>query len=430
MRLTVFVFGLALAESAMAEVQGLSQIYNLAVANDPSLSAEVAGRSIAIATRDKVIAGKGLSVDGTVTGSRTDNLVNDDNFQTGSLSMKLTLPVFNRALDASIVAQEANVRSADAKLKGYRQAHIVKVAEVYFRVLSAEQDLQATHAEVVAFERQLEQAQERLSVGIGTRVDVDQARAKLDLSKVELISHEVALETAKSDVEQLIDRPVTGLADFPFDFVEKKYRKLNREIDSIVLDHPNVVAKFEAYQSALADLDKSRASLRPKLDLSSTFSIGDSSGGSSSATNASTRKNVLALTLSAPIFSNGANESALAVSAASVIKADAELASIRRKVRASIQVALRMLEASARTLEARRLVIVSAASRVEATEVAYSVGSGDIVEVLNAKKDLIAAERDLAKTRHTHALRELGVGEAVGDLSEEAIFRIDDQLIQ
>ena len=292
MRLTVFVFGLALAGSAMAEVQGLSQIYNLAVANDPSLSAEVAGRSIAIATRDKVIAGKGLSVDGTVTGSRTDNLVNDDNFQTGSLSMKLTLPVFNRALDASIVAQEANVRSADAKLKGYRQAHIVKVAEVYFRVLSAEQDLQATHAEVVAFERQLEQAQERLSVGIGTRVDVDQARAKLDLSKVELISHEVALETAKSDVEQLIDRPVTGLADFPFDFVEKKYRKLNREIDSIVLDHPNVVAKFEAYQSALADLDKSRASLRPKLDLSSTFSIGDSSGGSSSATNASTRKRI------------------------------------------------------------------------------------------------------------------------------------------
>jgi outer membrane protein len=65
---------------------------------------------------------------------------------------------------------------------------------------------------------------------------------------------------------------------------------------------------------------------------------------------------------------------------------------------------------------------------VEATEAAYAVGSGDIVEVLNAQKDLIAAERDLQKARHTHVIRQLEFDEALGDLSEAAIARVDQYL--
>ena len=80
-------------------------------------------------------------------------------------------------------------------------------------------------------------------------------------------------------------------------------------------------------------------------------------------------------------------------------------------------------------MEARQLAIVSAASRVEATEAAYAVGSGDIVELLNAKKDLFAAERDFAKARHT-VVRQLQFDRAVGDLSESAIARIDQSLTQ
>jgi len=106
------------------------------------------------------------------------------------------------------------------------------------------------------------------------------------------------------------------------------------------------------------------------------------------------------------------------------------LAKARREVRGGMQKAFRNLGASARTVEARRLAIVSAASRVEATEAAYAVGSGDIVEVLNAKKDLFAAERDFAKARHAHVIRQLEFDQAIGDLSESAVARIDKYLVQ
>lgn len=419
MRMIAIALGLVLAGNAMAESKGLSDIYNLAVANDPALRAQIATRDASQALGEQVRGARGLSATGSLSAKETQNFKADDNYETGTLSVTLSLPLYDRGLTASIDSQDAATREADAALAAYRQTHIVSVTNAYFAVLSADQDLLAAKAEVEAFERQLEQASERLTVGIGTRVDVDQARARLDLSQVGLISAEVALETAKSDLRQLVDVPVSDLADLVENFSAEVHRSLDGDLDRLADNHPEVIAEQEAYRSAVADLDEARAETTPSLDLSSKFSMSDSS-----------RSNVLSLTLSAPIYTNGVASAKVAVAQAGVVKAEANLLKARRQVLGSMQEAYRNLEASARTVEARRLAIVSAASRVEATEAAYAVGSGDIVEVLNAKKDLFAAERDFAKARYTHVTRQLEFDQAIGDLSESAIARIDQQLIQ
>lgn len=419
MRMIAIALGLVLAGNAMAESKGLSDIYNLAVANDPALRAQIATRDASQALGEQVRGARGLSATGSLSAKETQNFKADDNYETGTLSVTLSLPLYDRGLTASIDSQDAATREADAALAAYRQTHIVSVTNAYFAVLSADQDLLAAKAEVEAFERQLEQASERLTVGIGTRVDVDQARARLDLSQVGLISAEVALETAKSDLRQLVDVPVSDLADLVENFSAEVHRSLDGDLDRLADNHPQVIAEQEAYRSAVADLDEARAETTPSLDLSSKFSMSDSS-----------RSNVLSLTLSAPIYTNGVASAKVAVAQAGVVKAEANLLKARRQVLGSMQEAYRNLEASARTVEARRLAIVSAASRVEATEAAYAVGSGDIVEVLNAKKDLFAAERDFAKARYTHVTRQLEFDQAIGDLSESAIARIDQQLIQ
>ena len=430
MRVSSIALGLILVSNAMAESKGLSDIYNLAVANDPALRAQIAVRDASGALGEQIRGTRGLSADATVSGKGTQNLKTDDDYRTGTLSLTLSIPLYDQGLDASIESQDAMVREADAYLAAYRQSHIISVTDRYFAVLSAEQDLVANQAEVEAFERQLEQASERLTVGIGTRVDVDQARARLDLSQVGLISAEVALDTAISDLEQLVDAPILDLSDLGEGFAADIHRSLDNHLEMSVDKHPDVVSEQESYQSALADLDEARAETAPILAISSTFSVSDTSGSDTAATNASVRSNVLSLTLSAPIYTNGVASAKFDVAKANVVRAEANLAKARLEVRADMQKAFRNLEASARTVEARRLAIVSAASRVEATEAAYAVGSGDIVEVLNAKKDLFAAERDFAKARHTHVIRQLEFDQAIGDLSESAVARIDKYLVQ
>ncbi len=430
MRILSIALGLVLVGNAMAEPRGLSDIYQLAVANDPSLRAQMAVRDASEALGNQIRGAQGLSASASVSVKGTQNLKSDDDYGTGTLSLTLSVPLYDRGLSASIDSQDAAVRQADATLAAYRQSHIVSVTRTYFAVLSSEQDLLASKAEVEAFERQLEQASERLIVGIGTRVDVDQARARLDLSKVGLIGAEVALDTSRSDLEKLVDAPILSLLDLGDGFKADVHRPRNGNWEMLVDSHPYVIAEREAYQSALADLDEARAETAPTLALSSTFSMSDTSGSNTTATNTSARSNALSLTLSAPIYTNGVATAKGDVAKAGVVKAEADLLRVRREVLASMQETYRNLEASARTVEARQLAIISAASRVEATEAAYAVGSGDIVELLNSKKDLFAAERDFAKARHTHVVRQLQFDRAVGDLSESAIARIDQSLTQ
>ena len=430
MRILIVAAGLIVASSAIAEPQGLSEIYDLAVDNDPALRSQLATRDLANALSEQVRGGRGLSADLSISAKQTQNLKIDDDYARGTLSVTLSLPLINSGLDASIESQDAAAREADVTLAAYRQSHIVSVANTYFSVLSAEQDLAASLAEVEAFERQLEQAAERLSVGIGTRVDVDQARARLDLTKVGLISAEVARETANFDLQRLVGAPIVKLADLSEKFVADINRELRKDLNALVDVHPNVVIKFEAYRRALADLDEARAESSPSLALSSIFSVSDASGGNTSSTSTSARSNVLALTWSAPIYTNGVAGAKVKVAQFGVIRSEANLLKARREVLTAMQVAYRNLEASVRLIEARRLAIVSAASRVEATEAAYAVGSGDIVELLNAKKDLFATERDFAKARHRHVIQQLQFDLAIGDLSESSVARIDRNLIQ
>lgn len=427
LKVAVLVAGLVVSSVGVADARGLLEIYRRALAEDPAVQAQVATLDRSKALQRQTQGGDGWSASGRLAGTQTNNLATDANTRSGALTVTISRPLYDPELDASIRGQDASTRAAEATFTSYLQGHVVSVATAYFAVKSAEQDLLAATARVEAVSRQLDQATERLNVGIGTRVDVDQARASLDLARVSLISAEVALETARTDLGRLLAEdpgPLKGLAP---EFVADLHREIPSDVSSLVDAHPALIAKQENLTAALADLDEAKAMDGPDVSVSSVFSLSDT-WGSTSAT-ATTRSNALSLTLNAPIWNNGVNAARIEAAMASVDSARASLETETRKVRRDIEVAVRELRASSRTVDARLLSIRSAASRVEATEAAYSVGSGDIVEVLNAKESLIAAERDYAKARHAHVLNQLRLDQAMGDLSESRLVELESVLV-
>jgi outer membrane protein len=426
LRVSMLLGGLVVSSWGFADARGLAEIYQRALAEDPALQAQVATLDRAKALQRQTQGGDGWSATGRLAGTQTNNLATDANTRTGALTVTVSRPIYDPELDAAIRGQDASTRASEASFTTYLQGHIVTVASAYFAVKSAEQDLLAATARVEAVSRQLDQATERLNVGIGTRVDVDQARASLDLARVALISSEVALDTARVDLGRLLAEepgPLKGLAPA---FVADMHRSVPTDVMALVDSHPAVVAKQESLAAAFADLDEAKAVDGPDVSVSSVFSLSDTWGSSSAMAE---RSNALRLTLNAPIWSNGVNAARIEVAMAAVDSARASLESETRKARRDIEVAIQELRASSRTVDARLLSIRSAASRVEATEAAYSVGSGDIVEVLNAKESLIAAERDYTKARHAHVLNQLRLDQAMGDLSESRLVELESVLI-
>ncbi len=429
MRFAVLACVFMVSGSAVAERLTLSHVYDLAVQNDPALRIEEAIRQGAEASEDAAVASRWLTASAALSSSYTDDSLSDDTFNTSSGSITLSMPIFDRPIFKAIEKARAGIRAADAGLLAYRQMHIITVSTAYFDVLSAERDLQAAEAEVEAVTKQLEQATERLAVGIGTRVDVDQARAQLDLSKVGVISAEVSLATARADLGRMIAQEPTALAQLSDAYPAVLQPDLVLDVESAVDRHPSVIEQSETYRSALAEIAKTRGERWPSLSLSSTYTVSEFND-KASGNGLAKQDNVVSLSLSVPLFKSGGYDAAIAEAQASLMGEEARLDQVRREVARNIRIAYQELEASVRTVEARSLAIVSAASRLEATEAAYSVGSGDIVEVLNAQKDMIAAERDLAKARHTHVIRQLQLDQALGELSETAVTRLDSALVQ
>ncbi|MGV8566219.1 TolC family protein, partial [Pseudomonas aeruginosa] len=65
-------------------------------------------------------------------------------------------------------------------------------------------------------------------------------------------------------------------------------------------------------------------------------------------------------------------------------------------------------------VQARRQAIISNQSSLEATEIGYQVGTRNIVDVLNAQRQLYAAVRDYNNSRYDYILDTLRLKQAAG----------------
>ena len=76
-------------------------------------------------------------------------------------------------------------------------------------------------------------------------------------------------------------------------------------------------------------------------------------------------------------------------------------------------------------VNARNLAITSASSALDATQAGYDAGTRNIVDLLNAQRDLFRAQRDYANTRYDYIINSLRLKEAAGTLSPQDLDDIN-----
>ena len=79
-------------------------------------------------------------------------------------------------------------------------------------------------------------------------------------------------------------------------------------------------------------------------------------------------------------------------------------------------------------LKAQKQAVVSANSALEATRVGYEVGTRNIVDLLQAEKNLYTAEKNLANAKYDYLLSQLNLELAAGTLSPKSINEINGYL--
>ena len=210
-------FTVALALTAAVQpawAADLLTIYRDARVSDPVYQA---ARAQYAATREKLPqarAGYLPLVTGTVSVFRNEverEIAGDLYVTTKTYAVTLSQPVFRVQNWIAIGQAEQQVLQAEAVLANAQQDLVLRVAQAYFDVLLARDNVALSEAQMSAISEQLAQAKRNFEVGTATIVDTLEAQARYDQSTAKEISDKNDLEVKRRALEALIGKLPTGL---------------------------------------------------------------------------------------------------------------------------------------------------------------------------------------------------------------------------
>lgn len=120
--------------------------------------------------------------------------------------------IFNFKLWSMLQQAQANVRAALANFNDAAQNLILRVAQAYFDVLLAQDNLTTVQIQRRAYRRQLQQAQDRFNVGLDPVTTVYQAKAAFDQSQALVLNAENNLIKAQQNLAKLTNKTYAAVA--------------------------------------------------------------------------------------------------------------------------------------------------------------------------------------------------------------------------
>lgn len=426
-----FLWFMTLCWTTIVCSEDLRQVYELSLANDPVIQAAYASLQAKKQTVPEAIAQMvpNLSGNYTTSGVNSDPAFPGDmnnEYNTTSYSLTLNQPLFHPEHWAQLEQARHVVKGADATYLSAAQQLIIRVAQQYFAILGAEDELQFATGKRKAFERELEQTQQRFDVGLIAITDVQDSRARRDDALAKEIAAQNFVANQYEKLRQITGKLITKIAPFP---PSKKLPLLppnpNQQETWVTSAHNNnldVIAAKEASQQFKAAIGTQVAGHYPKVDLQGSL---QRNKGAPPFDDLAFSRNVT-LNVTVPIFAGGGvyfrTQEASSLYEESLKKLESQL----RAAEASTREAFRGILTSISGVQALAQAVISNKSALEATQAAYEVGTRTIVDVLDAQSNLLSAERDHAVARYNYLLQGLQLKQSSGILVSSDLYEVSD----
>ncbi len=423
--LTSIISSAFFASHAMAA--DLNEIYQLSLTNDAELAAAKAKRSSG--DYQVSLARAALLPQITIGATKIDSETEIDGgptYDVEALSYNATISqtLFNLNSWYNYKAASAGGGASDLEYVLSEQQLILRTAGAYFNVLRAKENLETARAEEKAVKRQLEQTQQRFEVGLIAITEVHEAEASYDLSYANLIGQEAALDISYEALEQITGQRFENLAHLRSDVEFSTPKKAANEwVDAGLSKYAGIQLAQEGVNAAEYTRKAGWSNYAPVINAQWSYTDGEQVVGSnvvgSNVVDGTTTS--LALTATIPLFAGGSNYAKAKQAAARSTEASANLDLQQRTVKNNIRSLYRKVQTDVLTVKARNRATVSSRSALEATETGYQVGTRNIVEVLNAQRNLFSAQRDYANARYDYIIDLLNLKFFAGSLAEADI---------
>lgn len=423
--------------SAMAKADTLLDIYQLATASDPQLrQAEAAYRAVA-ETKNQARAGllPQIALNANASRERQDiSNITGAPFPfppttfyatTTGYNLSLSQALYHRDLFVQLREANAATAQAEASYEAAQQDLAVRAADRYFKVLSATDNLNFAQAEKKANQHLLEQAKQRLDVGLVAITDVNEAQAAYDLSVAREITADNQLAVANEELREVTGKFSASLQPLKETVSLPAPDPANAEkwVDTALQQNYRLLAAQAGVDKAREDVELDRAGHYPKLDAVATYGysdVTDSLFGGSTTTDGK-----IGLQFSLPLYQGGGTVSRVRAAQYRLTQAKEAFEQQRRSTDLQTRSAYLTVIDAINSVNALKQALVSTQSALQATQAGYEVGTRTIIDVLQNQRDVFNAQRNYAEARYNYVVSSLRLKQAAGILKPDDVTEIN-----
>ena len=419
--------------------ENLSEVYELALKNDPLLRAAEASYRSGKENKAQGIAGllPTLSVSGSTNWNEyrvEEQLI--DQYNSNAYFANLNQPIFRLDKWFQFERGTALSEAAAAEFAYQQQETMIRVASAYFNVLNSIDSLNAAKAEEKAIGRQRDLAKKRFDVGLAAITEVQETQAAFDLTVVSRIAQESQLDTAKETLTSIVGRDISLLSPLIDEFEISLPDPLDREswVSLGIKNNYQLKAAKLQRDAAQATARASASNHLPQIDLVGRVSTCTPKQGKFGGfiqnplfgVEQDTRQYSIQFNL--PLFAGGAISSARRQAYANYDRSKEQAIYSERSTIRDVRSNHFGVQTQVANVTARKQALASAESALEATQVGYEVGTRNTVDLLDSQKRVFQAQRDYASSRYNYIISMLRLKASVGTLSPDDLIKISNQM--
>ncbi len=411
MRFSLLLASLATGWSASALSMDLHQAYLLSLAQDPTVraaqAATAAGRERVPQARAQLLAN--VSASAAASANRLDARQEDAALErrayypSDNQTLTLRQPLLRPLQAAGLRQARAQVQDSEARLQQEIHQLSVRVTEAYFNALLAEDQQALMRMQSESYAVQLDASRKALAAGAGMRTDVDEAQARLDLSRAAELQARQQVDYSRRALEALTQQPVTRLAALDTQRLALQEPQPARVEDWVGMaerqsaELQSLRAQLEA---AREDIARARAGYLPTLDLVGQWQRSTSENVLNIENRF--RRASVGVQLNVPLFSAGFVQSTIRQALAEQDRLEASIEALRLDLALRIHKEHRGMTEGVARVQALEQAVRSAEQLSVSSRRSFQTGSRTLVDVFNAEQRHMAALRDLAQARYEY----------------------------
>ncbi len=438
--LTLFTATAMLLGSAPASAENLMDIYRLAQKNDPQLRAAEAANQAAQAksgqSRAAFLPQIGLTAHYTqnnsditkVSPSSSASIGKTDYISQG-YTLSLTQSLYHHEYYVQMRQTDASIAAADAQFEAAKQGTVLRVAQAYFNLLAAQDNLTTAEASKRAISQQLRQTQQRFEVGLSAITDVHEAQAGYDSAVAAELAAQNQLDIAKENLREIVGQEPMALAVLKDEvpLLSPEPANIDEWVSGAQKQNLSLLAAEASAKVAYEELNRRSAGHYPSLDLVANQIHSDTTD---SSTGLESDNTAVSLQLNVPIFSGGLTTSQTREARALYNQANEVLEQQRRATTREARSAYLGVVTGISQVKARKQALSSAQTALEATQAGFEVGTRTAVDVLNAQQVRFQAQSEYYRSRYDYILATLQLKQAAGNLSDTDLAKVNEWLQQ